>query len=216
MNDNLIAVATADIVNSTALDKEHYVNAIALITKLLNDAKTKYGVNYEIYRGDGFQVVYPDPVNALSSVLAIKLALKSGRDIPSISITQSLAVGSYEHLSSYAGQSSGEVFVNSGRGLEATKGGDVSIHLSDDFGANDLLLSTRFLNHLLNSISQKQATVGYLYLDQDYPEQNMIAQQLNMTRQNVATHLKRGAFDLIKAYIQTYEELTRHAKENGQ
>jgi DNA-binding transcriptional regulator LsrR (DeoR family) len=48
--------------------------------------------------------------------------------------------------------------------------------------------------------------VLFTYIQDGYPEQKKIAEQLNMTRQNVNTHLIRANADLIKAYIDYFED----------
>jgi len=64
-----------------------------------------------------------------------------------------------------------------------------------------------FLHHLLDGLTEKQAEVLYYYIDFDFPEQQSIADYMNMTRQNITTHLKRSGAELVKAYLLGYREI---------
>lgn len=210
----MIAVLTADLVNSTKLDKQAYLNVIDYLKSLLSPLLDDEKISFEIFRGDSFQVVFTDPVNAMRISLMIKLALLAGAHAQSIKVTQSLAIGTYDHLSNKPGESSGEVFIKSGRELESTTKGNLSIHSQflDNYGFG---LTTQFLNHHLCQLSNKQAEVAHLYLKFHYPEQGVIASKLQITRQNVAAHLKRGGAELIKAYILEYEALMNRQLEQA-
>jgi predicted DNA-binding protein YlxM (UPF0122 family) len=208
----MIAVLTADLVNSTKLDKQDYLSVIQFLKGLLSELAENENIAFEISRGDSFQVVFSNPVIAMRISLLIKFGLLSGNYSQSMNVTQSLALGDFEHLSNKPGESSGEVFINSGRGLDTTPKGHLSLH-NDLLGAQGFKLATQFLNHHLDQLSKKQAEVSYLYLKFNYPEQGVIASDLNITRQNVATHLKRAGAELVKAYIGEYESLVKKRLE---
>lgn len=210
----MIAVLTADVVHSTKLDDLQYQAMIRTLKLLLGTVATQTDVYSDIYRGDGFQAVFTNPKDAVRLSLVIKLGLLTQIPDLSVSLTQSLAVGDYTSLNTKTGESNGPVFVASGRGLEQAKKGTFNIELSTE-NTQGFDIATAFLDHQLNQLSIKQASVGYLYLLHGFPEQNQLATELKMTRQNVATHLKRGAFDLIKAYIQKYEGLFTQSKSDS-
>ncbi|GBL02873.1 hypothetical protein [Glaciecola sp. KUL10] len=210
----MIAVLTADLVNSSQLDKQAYVKVIQFLKLLLSELVEEENISFEISRGDSFQIVFTNPVIALRLSLLIKFALLSGRYSESIKVTQSLAVGEFEHLTNKPGESSGAVFINSGRGLDNTAKGNLSLH-STILNQQGFHLATQFLNHHLTQLSKKQAEVSYFFLKHKYPEQGIIASELKITRQNVATHLKRAGADLIKTFIIEYESLIQQHLEQS-
>ena len=145
----------------------------------------------EIYRGDGFQVQFTDLSDALKQTLLLKLALHSCTlSSKPILTTLSLAFGEYSKLDVKPNTSSGPVFVNSGRGLEHTSRGDISIHLAETEQVKDnIALLTHFLNHILNRLTQTQARLLYQYIEHDCPEHHVLAELTATTRQNISNRL---------------------------
>ena len=203
----IVAVLTTDIVHSTKLSTKDYNLVIQALKTYLDRELKPQNASYEIYRGDSFQIYFRDVKHAMRASLALRLYFRTGIDCLGVNLTQSFALGQYEQLSDSPGTSVGEAFVLSGRALDTAGRGEFIVSISKDIRSADLQLSTHFLNHLLASLTDKQCGVLFYYLSLHEPEQKVIAERLNMTRQNVATHLKRGGADLIKAYIEAYEGL---------
>ncbi|MDT0627137.1 hypothetical protein [Alteromonas sp. W364] len=204
---NIVAVLTTDIVHSTKLSTLEYNSIITTLKTYLDREIDGKDASYEIYRGDSFQIYFQDVQQAMRASMALRFYFRSGIDCPSIELTQSLALGEYEQLSDKPGTSVGQAFILSGRALDKAQRGEFVFNMCDGLPSVDLSLSTRFLNHLLAGLTEKQSGVLFYYVSLNGPEQKVIAELLDMTRQNVATHLKRGGADLIRAYIETYEAL---------
>ncbi|XQW83912.1 MarR family transcriptional regulator [Thalassotalea piscium] len=198
----MIAVLTGDLVNSTKMSNKIYTQVITDLKGLLVDAHNKYHAVGEIYRGDEFQIQFPEPIHAIKCTLLIKLALHLLRvsDKP-IQCTLSLAYGSHDILADKPNTSSGPVFVNSGRGLDKTPRGDMSVSVQQDNDNNELKLLTQFLNHLLNRLTRSQAELLYQYIENDFIEHQKMAELTKTSRQNISNRLANiGAF-LVKDYI---------------
>jgi hypothetical protein len=142
----------------------------------------------------------------MNSVLLIRLYLQSGIECPAVKLTQSIAIGRVEQASLNLSSSLGEAFILSGRALDTASRGSLVINFGRDLLSTDLTVSTLFLRHMLNGLTEKQAEVLYYYIDFDFPEQQRIADHMNMTRQNVATHLKRSGAELVRSYLVSYRE----------
>lgn len=201
------AVLTTDIVHSTQLNATDYSAVMTALEKLLKSHELKYECKFEIFRGDSFQVLYPNVIDAMKSTLSIRLFLQSGIDCPAVKLTQSLATGSIDKASTKLSSSLGEAFILSGRALDKASRGDLIVNISSNVGVNDLTISTLFLHHLLDGLTEKQAEVLYYYIDFDFPEQQSIADHMNMTRQNITAHLKRSGAELVKAYLLGYRKI---------
>jgi hypothetical protein len=199
-------VLTADIVHSTKLNAKEYASVMQTLQKLLKSQAARYQCKFEIFRGDSFQILYTNIVDAMNSIISIRLYLQSGIECPAIKLTQSIAIGRVEQTSPNLSSSLGEAFILSGRALDKSSRGDLVITFGTGVSSKDLTISTLFLRHLLNGLTEKQAEVLYYYIDFDFPEQQIIADYMNMTRQNVATHLKRSGAELVKAYLEGYRE----------
>jgi predicted DNA-binding protein YlxM (UPF0122 family) len=210
-SSTLVAVLTSDIVHSTKLEKADYSIIMGELDSQLKSISSETEAKYEIFRGDSFQVLFPRPSDAMKYTLALRMFLQAGFSSKSVELTQSLAINHFEHLGESPGTSSGPAFVMSGRTLDKANRGDFLLNILNTekggISKSDMSLSTMFLNHMLKGLTEKQAGVIYHYLILGFPEQKVIAEKLGITRQNVATHLKRGGADLIKAYLTSYESL---------
>lgn len=200
------AVLTADIVHSTKLNAKDYACVMRTLQTLLKSQAERYQCKFEIFRGDSFQILYTNIIDAMDSVLSIRLYLQSSIECPAIKLTQSIAIGRVEQGSTSLSSSLGEAFILSGRALDKASRGELVINFGSELCSTDLTVSTLFLCHLLNGLTEKQAEVLYYYIDFDFPEQQSIADHMHMTRQNVATHLKRSGAELVKAYLVSYRE----------
>ncbi|MCH2057495.1 MAG: hypothetical protein MK214_12990 [Thalassotalea sp.] len=199
----MIAVLTGDIVNSTKMSNETYSEVIKNLKDFLNEANEKYNAIGEIYRGDEFQIQYPDPVYALKSTLLIKLALHLSEFSPKpIQCTLSLAYGSHNIYSEKPNTSSGPVFIESGRGLEKTQRGELSVRFGHESDECEINLLTQFLNHLLKRLTKTQAELLCKYIESNFAEHKKIADITGTTRQNISNRLGNiGAF-LVRDYME--------------
>lgn len=208
----MIAVLTGDIVNSTKMSKQTYADVIKSLKGFLQDAHENYGAVGEIYRGDEFQIQYPNPIDALKSTLLIKLALHlSAYSTKPIQCTLSLAYGDYETYDEKPNTSSGPVFIESGRGLSKTQRGELSMHLKQQNvqqkeqknNQDDVILLTQFLNHLLNRLTKTQAQLLYQYIQHGFAEQQKMAELTGTSRQNISNRLGNIGAYLVRDYIES-------------
>jgi predicted DNA-binding protein YlxM (UPF0122 family) len=200
-----IAVETSDLVHSTKMSEATYKQAIDLLKEQLADNQSKFEARFDIFRGDAFQVVYLAPKFALRAILLTRLKLFYSNKGEPIEITQALSYGEQAKVNDDFSEAMGEVFVNSGRLLESSKRRSISLSFPESNGST--LLIANYLNLHLASLTQKQAEVLYHYLHDNFPEQHLIAEKLNITRQNVAAHLKRGGAEVLKHTIEFFEKL---------
>lgn len=198
----MIAVLTGDLVSSTKMTDEMYTHAIESIKSHFKTANTKYHAVGEIYRGDEFQIQYPDPIHALKSTLLIKLALHLANfSAKPIQCTLSLAYGRHNIYDNKPNTSSGPVFIASGRGLEQSQRGELSLWFTQNDSGHELQLLTQFLSHLLNRLTKTQAELLYQYIASDFAEHKKIAEITGTTRQNISNRLSNiGAF-LVRDYV---------------
>jgi len=204
---SLIAVETSDIVGSTKLSRPELNTAItALKSCIAGISHESNDIVAEFYRGDAFQIMYPNAVSSFKNLLIIKLYMLSHLDF-TVKITQSLALGSVSLPVKSLNDRMDDVFINSGRQLDILDKGEIGISINSFAGADMLALS--FLNRLIEGLSAKQALVLYWYIKDNYPEHKKIAAKLKMTRQNVNTHLLRGNADLIRGFINHFETVVK-------
>ena len=212
----MIAVLTGDLVNSTKMSDNTYKGVIKDLQRELEKANQEFGASGEIYRGDAFQVQYPEPVYALSSTLLIKLALQfSPYSVQPVQCTISLAYGQHTIYADKPNTSSGRVFVDSGRGLEKAQRGELSVSLPQHSRSPEILLLTHYLSHQLNHLTKSQAELLYQYIHSDFAEHKKIAKLTATTRQNISNRLSKIGANLVKDYIQLINtKVQRRTPEN--
>ncbi|MFC4699451.1 hypothetical protein ACFO4O_04680 [Glaciecola siphonariae] len=198
-----IAVETSDLVHSTKMSEQTYKQAMDALRTELQRHNDAFNARFDIFRGDAFQVAYSNPIYAFKASLLTRLRLMHCVSKHPIKLTQALVFGHQDKIEPAFSQSMGEVFVQSGRLLERTNRRDLSLSLPNNMQAISLI--QQYLNYYLSGLTQKQCEVLYYYIAEDFPEQHVIAEQLQMTRQNVAAHLKRGGADLLKQSILFFE-----------
>jgi DNA-binding CsgD family transcriptional regulator len=202
----LIAVETSDVVGSTSMPADNLKLAMVTLKKYLNSVQQEQDTVVEFFRGDAFQIMYPNALYSLRNLLLVKLHMYHSLDFP-VYITQSLALGYVDKPVITLNDRMDEVFINSGRQLDNVNKCELGIFMTQFTTASYLCLS--FFNRILQGLSTRQAEVLYWYIKLDYPEHKKIASILDMSRQNVNTHLLRANADLIKSFITYFENTTK-------
>jgi hypothetical protein len=111
----LVAVLTGDIVQSRS-----FKNTASWL-KSLKSVLEGYGPspkNWQVYRGDSFQLELEEAAESLTAALRIKAAMRSFKGLD---VRLSIGIGSKDYSSKLVTESNGEAFVNSGDGFEALK-----------------------------------------------------------------------------------------------
>ena len=113
------AVITGDIINSRKVDTSVWIS-------FLKELLQKYGSepkNWEIYRGDSFQLI-TNASEALEIALIIKSAIKQNE---LLDVRMSIGLGKIEYRSERITESSGTAFLNSGDQFEELKKNTLAI-----------------------------------------------------------------------------------------
>ena len=107
------AVITGDIINSRKVDPSAWIS-------ILKELFQKYGTepkNWEIYRGDSFQLVI-NAHEALEIAILIKSAIKK---IDLLDVRMAIGLGEIEYRSERITESNGTAFLNSETQFEELK-----------------------------------------------------------------------------------------------
>ncbi|MBM7071910.1 hypothetical protein JQC92_07650 [Shewanella sp. 202IG2-18] len=196
----MIAVLTADLVNSTKLEPENLVKVTTWLQDYFVQNLMATQTLSAIYRGDEFQLIFKKPQQALYETLLLKLKLKLAFSWNQ-DCTMSLAYGHADIITDGPQTSQGPVFVSSGRNLSKTKKGDLFI--SFPFKSSDTyLLLIKLINHQLEKLTRSQVELLTIYLENRFPEHKELAQITDTSRQNISNRLSAIGADLIKEFIQ--------------
>lgn len=197
----MLAVLTGDLVDSTRLTTEHYEQTISGLRELFKQISSQTGCEYELYRGDGFQLVFAEPRKAIAQLFTIRLYLNSQLNSIAVNCTLSLAYGEGALNGSGPGTSTGEVFIQSGRGLDNCRGGEFTVIVSQQDKQPAISIMCAQLSYVLNRLSKKQADLLYQYLTLGFPVHQVLADNNSTSRQNISERLKAAGGDLLAPFI---------------
>ena len=110
----MVCIITGDIINSKQYAPEVWMKPL----KRELNKMGKSPLNWEIYRGDSFQLLIKKPGDALLSAIAIKAAVKS---ISKLNVRMSMGFGEVSFNASKITESNGTAFVHSGEKFELLK-----------------------------------------------------------------------------------------------
>lgn len=193
----LIAVITGDIINSRGQKPEHWINE-------LKSSLSFYGetpIDWEIYRGDSFQMRLEKQI-AMLSALHIKSTIKQFEELD---VRMSIGLGEQEYKSTQITESNGAAFVRSGEGFDALKKQNIILKSDNDsFDQTiNLMLSLSLLT--TNRWTPSVAKVIKYSIENKNLKQQEIAKRLNKSQSTISESLKRGGFDEIMKMNDFYD-----------
>ncbi len=196
----MIGVLTGDIIHSRKKSTQTWLG-------VLKKQLTKYGgtpKQWEIYRGDSFQLEVKKPTDALLVALRIKVALKS---IQGLDVRIAIGLGEKSYSAKSVTESNGSAFVHSGKLVEELKENNLSLQVSSDHEQFDeeMNLYLKLAMVFMDSWTVNAAKTIQKVLDHPDKSQEAIGKLLKINQNAVSTRLKRAHFqevlELNKMYI---------------
>lgn len=181
------AVLTGDIIRSNETPN-------ALWSPHLKSALGEYGCdpdNWQVYRGDSFQVLLPDARDAFLAALLIRSAVRSGADCDA---RVAIGIGSVSYRADSVLESDGEAFSRSGRLLSTLMEKDVTLGVASPWPAFDRDMNVAMKLALIAVDDWSQASAGYVHLALANPQatQEMLANQLGIGQSAVSMRRQRA------------------------
>jgi hypothetical protein len=201
---NIKAVLTGDIVNSQKITGADYDLMLANLKDILAQLQQGLPMDYDIYRGDAFQLILSQPETAMYVAIVIHLSLRS--HLPPVDVRQCIGLGEVTTRRESVKQSTGEAFTLSGQGLDNIKGRGICIASSNADFQMKMTLLTRFFDHHLASLTRIQSEVLLCYLLATDKSHENLAKRLNKKRSNVTRILNASQYQLVVAYLDFYTQ----------
>ena len=160
--------------------------------------------NWEIFRGDEFQLEVPQPENALLIALQIKAYLKS----VTLDARMSIGFGDKTYQADKVSESNGTAFVRSGELFEQLKKQKNTLAMSTSNAGFDkeinlmLRLAQTFMNHWLVQSAEFVLTA----IENPALSQEEIGGKLNINQAAVSRRRKRAQFDLLAEFENYYRQ----------
>ncbi|MBB5395615.1 hypothetical protein [Mucilaginibacter sp. AK015] len=196
------AVITADIVNSTVLDKESFRKLISALTALFGKD------NLEIYRGDSFQAFVKKADNALLDCIKSRLLAIQYSHKQRIDIRMSISIGLLNSDTGKLGSNMDELFISSGRYFDKFQNTSHKLYIVSGIKEADFTyeIMAQYLDSILERVTARQAEVVYQLLCGK--TQVETARLLNKTTATISQHVKTARYDEIENILNKFDILT--------
>jgi hypothetical protein len=187
----MIGVITGDIVNSRKLSSKIWIDGLK---KLLNTFG-KTSIEWDIYRGDEFQLEIKNPEEALIIALQIKSYFKSIK----LDVRMSIGLGEITYKAKKISESNGTAFSRSGEVFETLKKQKINLAINSGNQSFDtkinlmLRLSLTFMDKWL----AQSAEFVLIAIENPSFSQEEIGVKLNINQAAVSRRRKRAQFDLV-------------------
>lgn len=204
MKELIAGVITGDIIRSQNIDPSKYDEMLYTLESTLRMLIDKTGVEFDVFRGDSFQAVFPVPKDSISGALIVRLALKSAKS--PIDVRQSIGIGRVSSLRHSAKSSIGEAFVMSGTGLDQIKNQNIVINSKNKDFQTRIDLVTKFLDLHISGLTPTQSDALLHYLISNDKSHMAIASSLKKGRSNTTRLLNASHYQLVAEYIDYFEQ----------
>jgi hypothetical protein len=187
----MISIITGDIIHSRKRTSSDWIDGLKKI--LLS--KGKNPANWEIYRGDEFQLELSNPTEALLTAIEIKAYLKTVR----LDARMSIGLGDKTYQAEKISESNGSAFIHSGELFDVLKKKKTNLAVRSDNIAWDneinlmLDLGLTFMDNWL----VQSAELVLIAIETPELSQEEIGNRLGINQAAVSRRRKRSHFDLV-------------------
>jgi len=187
----MTSVITGDIIGSRQQTSKHWVEDLKTILSRFGATPSQW----EVYRGDEFQIEIKNPEEALLSAILIKAHLKAIK----LDARMSIGFGDKTHNAEKISESNGSAFIHSGELFETLKKQKVTLAMRTGDMVFDekinlmIQLALTFMDHWL----AQQAEFVAAAIENPTLLQEELGQKLGINQAAVSRRQKRAQFDLV-------------------
>lgn len=187
----MIAIITGDIVDSRKLSSKIWIDGLK---KLLNTFG-KNPIEWDIYRGDEFQLEVKNPEDALFFALQIKSYFKSIK----MDVRMSIGLGEMTYKAKKISESNGSAFSRSGDVFETLKKQKINLAINSGNAAFDgeINLMLRLCLTFMDNWLAQSAEFVLTAIENPSLSQEEIGVKLGINQAAVSRRRKRAQFDLV-------------------
>lgn len=203
----MISIITGDIIGSRKAKSSNWIDG-------LKDLLTHFGTtptDWEIYRGDEFQIEIKNSEQTLLVLFQIKAYLKSIK----LDVRMSVGFGCKDYNAEKVSESNGTAFVFSGEGFNRLKKEKVNLIMNSESSIINrelnlvLKLGLSFMDNWTSQLSE------YVLIAIQNPKlsQEEIGLKLGINQAAVSRRRKRAHFDLLMEMNEFYLEKIKQLKQ---
>lgn len=187
----MTSVITGDIIGSRQQKSEHWVEDLKKILAPFGKTPNQW----EVYRGDEFQIEVTHPEDALLAAILVKAHLRAIKSDARMSI----GFGDKTHDAQKISESNGTAFIHSGELFETLKKQKVTLAMrtgDSDIDEKLNLMIQLALTFMDNWLVQSAEFVA-LAIENPTLSQEELGQKLGINQAAVSRRQKRAQFDLV-------------------
>lgn len=187
----MTSVITGDIIGSRQQTSKHWVEDLKKILSPFGETPREW----EVYRGDEFQVEIKNSEDALWSAILIKAHLRALK----LDARMSIGFGDKTHEAEKISESNGSAFIHSGELFETLKKQKLTLAMRTGDAALDekinlmIQLALTFMDNWL----AQQAEFIAVAIENPTLSQEELGQKLGINQAAVSRRQKRAQFDLV-------------------
>tara|TARA_R110000850_G_scaffold80862_1_gene173511 strand:- start:57587 stop:58228 length:642 start_codon:yes stop_codon:yes gene_type:complete len=210
----MVAVLTADLINSTSYEKTFLKEVVNVLKKEFDSISKEQDALFTIFRGDSFQGIIKHPEGALHIALRLKAAVLKVQDptqkksnMPVADVRIAIGIGEADYNEKAISESNGEAFHYSGHTLDAMKSENkkLSLKTGNENINNEFKVSLKFLDSLTDKWSIASAEVVY-YLLKGMKEQQ-IADLLKRSQAAINLRKKAAGWEEVQLLLHRFNQV---------
>jgi hypothetical protein len=187
----MTSIITGDIIGSRQQESEHWVEDLKKILAPFGETPSQW----EVYRGDEFQIEVKNPEEALLTAILVKAHLRAIKSDARMSI----GFGDKTHDGEKISESNGSAFINSGELFETLKKQKITLAMRTGTDEIDeklnlmIQLALTFMDSWLVQSAEFVATA----IENPTLSQEELGLKLGINQAAVSRRQKRAQFDLV-------------------
>ncbi|WP_073093792.1 hypothetical protein [Cyclobacterium lianum] len=202
----MIAILTGDIKESRKVPAKIWMQLLK--TEL--DTWGKAGKDWEIYRGDSFQLKVAEPEKALQAAIRLKAGIKSQAPLD---IRIGIGLGEEDFRTGRLLENNGTAYVHSGEAFEELSESHQDILIKSPFEGfdQDINLMLKLAMEILDTWTEHSAKTVYLAMTHPEKTQTALGKLEGISQHAISGRLSRARFDAIRALLVYFPlKLKRH------
>ena len=192
----MIGIITGDLINSRKLSASLWMQEL----KKELDQWGAEGKDWEIYRGDSFQLRIKNPGQLLYAGILLKAAIRS---IEPLDIRMGMGIGEENYTADRLLENNGSAYVHSGEVFEDLHKMNQGIMLKSDFNEfnQEINLMLRLALTIMDNWSVNSAKMVCLAFKNPSKNQTQLGALENISQNSVSARLSRANFEVIKSLV---------------
>lgn len=187
----MTSIITGDIINSRkAKQPEEWLSSIK---KIFNEVG-KETLNWEIFKGDYFQLEVSEITEVLLTALKLKATVKK---IKGLDVRLAMGIGEKSYQAARISESNGEAFIHSGELFESLKKSTLALKSPWQDLDDEMNLHLDLASLTMNSWTVNSAEIIALSLEMPNATQTELAKQLAISQGRVSERQKRAGYEEI-------------------